>query len=185
MTKAAKFSSITFAAFALSIGCGSTTAPATVELPKSLNIAAITVAGSSDSWTPVNPVTLSHSCVTGAPLLVSIAPQPLLDTATNTSTIDNFTLAVPGNCGTNISCGWLRLHVTPTVGEELDLSSATSPITVNGLSQAGSATFILELHDSYDFPFKGSDGNPFGDEATVDFTEPSGCPAPNTGDAGT
>ena len=184
MTKAAKFWSITFAAFVVSIGCASTTAPATVELPKSLNIAAITVAGSSDSWTPVNPVTLSHSCVTGAPLLVSIAPQPLLDTATNTSTIDNFTLAVPGDCSTSISCGWLRLRVTPTVGEELDLSSATSPITVNGLSHAGSATFVLELHDDYDLPFKGSDGKPFGDEATVDFTEPSDCPVPNTGDAG-
>lgn len=184
MTKQAKLWLLGFGALALCSGCSSSTAIATLELPHSLKIASISVVGSGQSWTAENPIALLQ-CPQSPPVLVAISPPPVFQAATSTYTIDNFTLAAPGDCGTNISCGWLKLRVTTNDGATVELSSATSPMTVNGVSSAGSVTFSLELHDAYDAPFKGSDGNAFGDEVTVDFTESGSCTQISpAGDAG-
>ena len=160
------------------IGCSSNSAPAEIQLPKSLSIASIGVAGSPEStWTPEDTKSLTLSC-DNAPLVVATDPQAV-DLAK-----DGFTLAVAGNCGTLISCGWLVLRVVSTNGTELDIAAASSPITVVGVSQPGSYTFTLELHDASDNTLRGSDGKVLGQEVQIDLLQPSSCPAANGGDAG-
>lgn len=171
-------------ALVLQLGCSTTTTPATLQLPKSLNIASIAVAGQAEGWTPDHQVTIPLPCNPKAPLLVGISPQPLIDTSTNTSSIDNFTLTVPGDCGSLLSCGWLVLRALPPDEASFSVPAATSPITVSGITQPGIVTFQLELHDAGDSVLKDPNGNPFGDEVAVEFTDPWDCPLSEAADAG-
>jgi len=173
--------SLSILAILLQMGCSSTTPPATVQLPNSLKIASIQVAGSTHSWTPANTAALPLPCSATTPILVQTNPAP----DATTSTIDNFTITVPGDCGTLVSCGWFKLRVVPTEGSEIDVATAVSPITVSGITQAGFYDFALELHDASDAVFMGDDGSPFGDRVPgVEFTAPPECPTPGPGDAG-
>jgi len=172
-----------FLATALQISCSSTTPPATLELPESLRIASIQVVGSTQRWSAENPadnISLPLPCDSQTPLLVSTNPVP----DPTTSNIGNFTIAVPGNCGTLVSCGWFTLRIIPAEGAEIDVSTAVSPITANGVTQAGTHDFALELHDATDAVLKGADGKPFGDQVSIEFTSPPDCPVPNESDAG-
>ncbi len=175
-----RFTILTGSAVAMIIGCANNSAPAQVQLPPSLNIASIGVAGTPDSntWTPDNAAkSLTLSC-DKAPLVIGIDPKPV------DSTIDGFTLAVAGNCGTLISCGWLVVRVVSNDGTELAIASATSPMTVIGISEPGSYTFSLELHDANDNTLHASDGTVLGKEVQIDLLQPPSCPAANSGDAG-
>ena len=166
--------------FALLLGCSQSTPPAVVQLPDSLKIASITVAGSppGNTWTPDNPTGVTLSCAASAPLLVDIDPK------INEAAIDNFTLAAPGNCGTLTSCGWLVLRVVTSDGSEVDIATASSPITVTGVAQPGSYDFTIELHDASDAVLHRADGTLVGDEVSVELLPPGECPTDGQGDAG-
>ena len=167
-------------AVAVIIGCANNSAPVQVQLPSSLSIASISVAGTpeSNTWTPDNGAnSLTLSC-DKAPLVIEIDPKPA------DSTIDGFSLAVAGNCGTLVSCGWLVLRVVSDDGTKLEIASATSPMTVVGVNESGSYTFSVELHDAFDNTLHASDGSILGTEVQIDLLQPPSCPAVNVGDAG-
>ncbi len=162
------------------IGCSNSTPPAEVYLPETLSIASIGVAGSpeSNTWTGDNPIaSLTLSC-DNAPLVVETDPKPV------DAVIGGFSLAVAGNCGTNVSCGWLVLRVVSSNdGPEADIATATTPI-IAGVSQPGSYTFYLELHDANDAVLHTSDGKVLGQEVAIELQQPPTCPAAGGGDAG-
>ena len=166
-------------AVAVVIGCSNNSVPAQIQLPPSLSIASIGVAGTPESsaWTPDNQTSLTLSC-DNAPLVVETDPKAA-DLAK-----DGFALAVAGNCGTQISCGWLVLRVVTTNGTESEIATASSPITILGISRPGAYTFSLELHDAFDNTLHGTDGKVLGKEEAIELLQPPSCPAANAGDAG-
>ena len=166
------------------LACSSSTPPISVQLPSSLKIASITVAGSdaANTWTPENSgVSLTLSC-NNAPLIVKTDPETI------DSAIDGFTLAVPGNCGGLVSCGWIVLLVDPGTPAEIDLATwepgIRPSITVDGVIQPGEHVFALELHDASDNVLHDPNGNTFWDEVTVSLVSSPDCPPASTGDAG-
>ena len=161
------------------VACSSASAPATVQLPPSLSIASIAVAGTSsdNTWTANNPIQPEIGC-SGAPLIVAIAPAPI------NSALDEFTLAVPGNCSTAVSCGWLVLRVDPGSANEITIPTWASPITVEEAVEPGSHTFSIELHNASDQILLYSSGNPVGGQVTVQFVQSSNCPVASNHDAG-
>ncbi len=172
---------LTNSALALLFACSSSTPAASVQLPNSLKIASITVAGTTDdnAWTRENPIpSLTLSCSSAAPLIVDIDPK------VSDSAIDAFTLEAPNNCGTLTSCGWLVLRVVASDGTEVDIATASSPITVNGVTQPGTYDFVLELHDASDAVLHRADGAAVGDTVSVELLAPDNCPASGQGDAG-
>jgi len=173
-------SMLNIAGCALAFACSTSTTPVQVQLPSSLSIASITVAGTpqSNTWTPDNSIAPSLSCASGAPLIVDIAPQ------VTASAIEGFTLETPGNCGSLVSCGWLKLSVTPSDGTAIEVATALTPISVDGVDQPGSYSFTLELHDASDNVLHRPDGSVVGDQEDIDFTEPTDCSSSNPGDAG-
>jgi len=158
--------------------CSSTPA-ATVQLPPSLAIATIAVAGTSsdNTWTVSNPIQPELGC-NGAPLIVAIVPVPI------NSVIDDFSLVVPGACGAAVSCGWIVLRVDPGSANEIYVPTWTSPITVEEAIEPGPHTFSIELHDASDQILLYSDGNPVGGQVTVQFVQSSNCPVVSDHDAG-
>lgn len=161
--------------------CSTSTPPATVQLPNSLKIASITVAGTpeANTWTRDNPINLTLSCVPGVPLIVDIDPK-IIDSALDSV----FTLQAPGNCGSLVSCGWLELRVVPSDGAEIDVATDSAPITVNGIDRPGTYDIELELHDASDNVLHWPNGDVVGDKATVNLSEPTDCAASNEADAG-
>jgi hypothetical protein len=163
------------------MGCSNSTAPAVVYLPEVLNIASIRVAGSpeSNTWTHDNPISsLALSC-DNAPLVVETDPKPV------DSAIGAFALAIPGNCGTQISCGWLVLRVVSNDDDtEADIAAATTPIVVQNVNLPGPHTISLELHDLNDNVLHTADGKVLGQEVQIELVKPPSCPASSAGDAG-
>ncbi len=171
--------------------CSSSTPPATVQLPDSLTFASIAVAGSNgtvtycgaaaaNTWTRSDKISLTLSC-DNAPLIVKTAPTP------TDSAIDNFTLAVPGGCGSLVSCGWLVLRVDPGTAAEIDVATWEQNLactTVYGVTQPGEHEFALELHDASDNALHTSKGNVYWDQQIVDFLESSNCSTTVITDAG-
>ena len=146
-----------------------------------MNIASIGVAGTleTNTWTPDNKISLNLSC-DKAPLVVETDPKP------DDLVQQGFALAVAGNCGTQVSCGWLALRIAPNDDgtEVVDIATATTPIVVRGVNQPGSYTVSLELHDAFDNILHTSDGKVLGQEAPVELLLPASCPAVSNGDAG-
>lgn len=172
---------LTSSVLAFLFACSNSTPTASVQLPNSLKIASITVAGTpeSNTWTGENSIPgISLSCTPGAPLIIDIDPK------VSDAAIDGFTLAAPGNCGTLISCGWLVLRVVASDGTEVNIATASSPITIEGVTQPGSYDIKLELHDAADTVLHWADGSVVGDEVSVELLAPDNCPASGQGDAG-
>ena len=174
--KIALYSLYLFLPFA--VACSTSTPPASVELPSQLSIASIAVAGTGpeNRWTAQDPIQPKLGCG-NAPLIVTVTPE-LID-----SVIDNFTLAVPGSCGTTVSCGWLKLRVDPGNANEIDIATWMTVIPVDDAITAGSHTFRIELHDENDNVLLNGSGTPVGDQVEVEFLQPDACPVSN-GDAG-
>jgi hypothetical protein len=162
------------------VACSSASPPPQVQLPPSLSIASIGVAGtaSDNTWSPDNPIRPVLGC-SGNPLIVTIEPEPVQST-TGGFTLDGFTLDVPGNCVSATSCGWLVLRID----NEIVIAASTVPITVDDPIEPGSHTFSLELHDASDRLVKGSDNAPVGGQVTVEFIRPGECPDSKDRDAG-
>ena len=162
----------------LVVACSSTSA-ATVQLPPSLAIATIAVAGTSsdNTWTVSNPIQPDLGC-NGAPLIVAIVPVPI------NSVIDDFSLAVPDNCGDAVSCGWIVLRIDPGSANEIAIPTWTSPITVEKAIGPGPHTLSIELHNASDETLFYSDGNPVGGQVTVQFVQSSDCSVASDHDAG-
>jgi len=160
------------------VACSSTPA-ATVQVPPSLSIAAIAVAGTSsdNTWTTSNQIQPELGC-SDAPVIVTIVPVPI------NSVIDEFSLAVPDSCGSAVSCGWLVLRIDPGSANEIDISAWTSPITVDEAIGPGPHTFSIELHDASDQILLASDGSPVGEQVSVQFVQSSDCPVASDQDAG-